>query len=78
MIHDKESGNYFSGYGNQCPHGCAVNGRCGYADECGTRVMIELLSLDPKVLQQDYTSNDAQGFGSFVFLSVCLSLYILI
>ena len=27
-------GGYFSGYGNQCPFGCAMNGRCGTEIEC--------------------------------------------
>ena len=28
------AGTYYTGYGNQCPHGCAVHGRCGTYDEC--------------------------------------------
>ena len=28
------NGTYYNGYGSQCPHGCAVHGRCGTYDEC--------------------------------------------
>ena len=30
------AGSYYQGYGNQCPSGCAVHGRCGTPDECST------------------------------------------
>ena len=28
------NGSYYNGYGNMCPHGCAVEGRCGTRQEC--------------------------------------------
>ena len=27
-------GTYYTGYGDSCPNGCAVNERCGTEDEC--------------------------------------------
>ena len=29
-------GTYYQGYGNQCPFGCAFNGRCGTQAECAS------------------------------------------
>ena len=40
-------GTYYQGYGNQCPNGCAVNGRCGTVEECtvSTAATIVFFSL---------------------------------
>ena len=36
VIIPNASGYYYEGYGNQCPNGCAVDGRCGNYEECRT------------------------------------------
>ena len=28
------NGTYYQGYGDSCPYGCAVDGRCGSEEEC--------------------------------------------
>ena len=34
VIIPSSNGTYYTGYGEQCPSGCAIEGRCGTSQEC--------------------------------------------